>query len=216
MRQSATRNLFLIAAATIVALACVPTLAPAPTPFPTFDETLLGTYIAETANAAATETQVFITPSATPTFTPTPTKTPSATPSPTPTFLYIVPSITMSPTVVAGPSPDSLDYVCVLLGQSPADNSLIPAGSPFSVRWQVKNTGQATWDLNNTDFRYKSGTKMHQQPGYDLYKNVGQNEVIDLIVDMTAPSTPGKYSTAWRLHVGKKEFCPVSVTVTVP
>ncbi len=211
-RNSKTAVLFLLA---LTALACVPTFAPAPTPLPTFDPNSLYTEIAQTANAAATQTQMFITPSATPTFTPPPTKTPSETPTPSPTFIFILPTATPSEQPFGVNKPAGTDYACTLLAQSPQDNSLIPAGSLFSVRWQVQNTGKLAWEGQNVDFLYASGTKMHMQPAYDLYKNVAPGEIVDLIVDMKAPGDPGLYTTKWRLRSGKTYFCSVSVTVNV-
>jgi dipeptidyl aminopeptidase/acylaminoacyl peptidase len=55
------------------------------TPVPTFDPNSIGTFIAETANAASTQTQIFITPSSTPTLTPTSTPTAIFTATPTAT-----------------------------------------------------------------------------------------------------------------------------------
>lgn len=213
LRRTQKNIVFLITAAAI-ALACMPTLAPAPTPIPTFDPNSIGTFIAATANAASTQTGLFTTPSATPTFTPTPTKTPSDTPTPTPTFLFLIPSKTSTPTFVTG-QPGSTDYACTVLAQAPEDNSLISPGSLFSVRWQVKNTGSVAWDANSIDYRYKNGTKMHMKPAYDLYKNVAVGDVVDLIADMTAPATPGVYTTTWKMRVGKTEFCTMTLTVNV-
>jgi hypothetical protein len=214
IRRTQKHILFLVTAAAIV-LACMPTLAPAPTPIPTFDPNSLGTFIAETANAAASQTQVFITPSATSTFTPTPTKTPSDTPTPTQTFIYVISTKTTTPTVATGPAGGSADYACTILAQSPENNSILTTGSVFAVRWQVKNTGLVIWDSNNIDYRYKSGTKMHMKPAYDLYKNVPAGEVADIIVDMKAPATPDTYTTTWKLRMGKTEFCTMTLTIIV-
>ena len=215
MIRSAQKNIFFLVTAAVIMLACMPTFAaPTPTPFPTFDPNALGTFIAATANAASTQTEMFITPSATPTFTPTPSKTPSDTPTPTATFLYLLPTITFTPTFVTG-QPSFTDYACTVLAQAPEDNSLIGPGAVFAVRWQVKNTGLTAWDSNSFDYRYKNGTKMHMKPAYDLYKNVAPGEVADLIVDMTAPTTPGVYTTTWKLRVGKTDFCTMSLTINV-
>jgi hypothetical protein len=205
--------IFLLMAAAVM-LACMPSLAPAPTPLPTFDPNALGTNIAETANAAASQTQVFITPSATPTFTPTVTRTPSDTPTPTPTFLFVLPTIALTSTFVTG-QPGATDYACTVLAQAPEDNSLIGPGALFSVRWQVKNTGAVAWDANSVDYRYKSGTKMHMKPMYDLYKSVMPGDVADIIVDMTSPANPDVYTTTWKMRVGKMEFCTLTLTINV-
>ncbi len=216
MLRSAQRKTFLLITVTVIMLACVPTLAPASTPIPTFDPNSIARSIEETMNAAAAQTQVFITPSATATFTPTSTKTPSITPSPTNTFIFIY----STPTKLATPTfstsqPGQTDYACVMIAQTPEDNSLIGAGVFFSIRWQVKNTGLAVWDSNNMDYRYKSGTKMHSKPAYDLYKDISPGDVADIIVDMTAPTTPGTYAATWKLRAGKTEFCTMTVAIVI-
>ncbi|MDD2923402.1 MAG: NBR1-Ig-like domain-containing protein [Anaerolineales bacterium] len=212
-RSRRTTIVLLIASALI--LACVPTFALAVTPIPTFDPNSIGTSIVETANAAATQTQLFTTPTLTPTFTSTPTKTPSETPTPTKTFIFLFYTPTKTATLSATEKADIKDYACELITQTPEDNNTIGGGGFFSVRWQVKNTGKRIWDSNAIDYRYKSGTKMHQQPVYDLYRNIAVGDVADVIVDMTAPTTPGKYSTAWVIRAGKTEFCKLTLTIEV-
>ena len=214
MIRRAHKKVFLLITAAAIMLACVPTFAPASTPIPTFDPNSVNTSIVQTANAAATQTMLYTTPSLTPTFTSTSTKTPSATPTPTNTFLYLVFSPTASITLTFT-KPPTIEYACELISQSPEDNSLVGAGAFFSVRWQVKNTGTAVWNANNIDYRYKSGTKMHKQDVFDLYKNIAFGEVADIIVDMTAPTKPGKYSTTWKLRVGKTEFCTLTLTINI-
>jgi dipeptidyl aminopeptidase/acylaminoacyl peptidase len=91
------KKLFLIFA--VFMLACgVPGFFAEPTPVPVFDTNSIGTTIAETANAAFTQTQFFVTPSSTPTLTPsvTPTATFTATPTSTRTA---TPTITSTPTI---------------------------------------------------------------------------------------------------------------------
>ncbi len=215
MMRRAQKNVILLMMTTAVILACAPTFAPAVTPIPTFDPNSIGTAIVETANAAAAQTQLFITPTVTPTFTPTATKTPSETPTPTKTFIFLFYTPTKSATPNATDQAGAKDYACELVSQTPEDNNIIGGGGFFSVRWQVKNTGKKIWDSNSMDYRYKSGTKMHQKPAYDLYKDIAVGEVADIIVDMTAPATPGKYSTAWVIRVGKTEFCKLSLTIEV-
>lgn len=214
IRRAQKKTIFMLLAAAII-FACVPTFAPAVTPIPTFDPNSIGTAIIETANAAATQTQLYTTPTVTPTFTPTPTRTPSETPTPTKTFIFLFYTPTKSATPNATDQAGAKEYACELVSQAPEDNNVIGGGGFFSVRWQVKNTGRKIWDANSMDYRYKSGTKMHQKPAYDLYKNIAVGEVADIIVDMTAPTTPGKYSTAWVIRVGKSEFCKLTLTIEV-
>jgi hypothetical protein len=143
-----------------------------------------------------------------------PTKTPSETPTPTNTFLYVLYSPTASKTFTPTKQPTD-DYACALMSQTPEDNSQIGAGTPFSVRWQVKNIGTITWDSGNVDYRYKNGAKMYNQLAYDLNKSIPTGEVADIVVDMTAPAKPGKYETIWVMRFGKREFCKLTLTIKV-
>ncbi|MBI2331088.1 MAG: hypothetical protein HYU84_02755, partial [Chloroflexi bacterium] len=80
--------------ATILILACMPTLGPATTPIPTFDANAPLTAIVLTAGAAATQTALNAPPTATPTV---PTHTPFPTPTATATFLFFVPTSALPP-----------------------------------------------------------------------------------------------------------------------
>ncbi len=214
MIRRAQKNVIFLLVATAIILACVPTLAPASTPIPTFDPNSISTSIVETVNAAATQTGLFTTPTSTPTFTFTPTRTPSETPTPTNTFVFILFSPTASNTITPTKQPAG-NYECTLVSQSPEDNSIIGTNALFSMHWQVKNTGTLVWDSNNADYHYKSGAKLHKQPAYDLPKDVPPDKGIDIVVDMAAPAAIGKYSTTWAIGIGKKEFCKVSLTIKV-
>jgi len=214
MTQSINRKaIFLITAA--VMLACMPTFASA-TPISTFDPNLFNTDIAQTANAAATQTALLLPPTFTSTPTFAPTKTPTVTPTPLADLSYLAFSPTASLTATFATSvAGATDYSCLLIAQSPEDNTVLASGAIFSVRWQVKNTGTVTWGANNIDYRYKSGAKLHKQSVYDLYKDIAPGDFADLIADMKAPATAGAYSTVWRIRVGKKEFCSLTLTIDV-
>lgn len=193
-------------------LACVPALpASNPAPIPTFDPNSINTLIAQTAEAAMTQTALLAPPTHTPTPTLIPTQTPSNTPEPTATFIFIL----NTPTATKNPISGSGALACELTAQSPVDNTVYPPGKDFEVKWTVTNIGTELWDARNMDFIYLSGAKIHKTGALDLPKSVPSGTSIDLTVRMKSPSDSGKYTTAWTLQTGKKQFCKLTLAIEV-
>ncbi len=145
------------------------------------------------------------------TATPVPTSTPFPTfivptlPPPLPTM---VPSVTVTTTSTA--------YSCQVLSQSPWLGKGVVPGYDFDMHWIVKNTGTSTWDQNNVDLRYASGTKFQKfADAVDFSKTVKSGEQIDLAVDMVAPTAYGIYSGYWNIVQSDKVICTVEVQVWV-
>jgi len=201
-----------------MALACVvPSLGtPAPPPL---DPGAVNTFIAQTVNAATTQTAAVLpTSTPTPTLTPTPRNTDTPTPTVTSTVIFILSSPTslVIPTftgVSGGSSSDN--YACQVISVTPANGTSFNARADFDAVWRVKNIGQKTWDRNTVDYYYSSGSKIHKVSGYDLSANVNVGSTADIIVDMTAPKDPGSYSTTWTLQASSKSFCNLSLRITV-
>jgi hypothetical protein len=199
-----------LAVSLILALACVPTLGSTPPPIPTFDPNGPLTAIVLTAGYAATQTAINAPPTATP--TPLPTKTPTNTPSPTATFLFILPTNALPPTQIPlGVSNKELD--CQVLSTEP--KAAIAASTSFIGKWVIANIGTATWLSDNVDYRYSEGDKFHLQSIYDFPANVQPGSTVEVTVDMQAPSTPGEYTTKWRINQGNKLICTMEMKITV-
>lgn len=204
------RTLSLVVAI-VLTLACVPTLGPTPAPIPTFDPNGPLTAIVLTAGFAATQTAINAPPTATPTALPT--KTASPTPTATPTFLFLIPTNSLPPTQIPlGVSEKSLE--CQVLSVEP--KGVVAASSRFIGKWVIANIGKDTWLSANIDYRYQSGDKIHLQSIYDFPANVQPGATVELTVDMQAPSTPGEYTTVWRLYQSNKNFCSMDMIITVP
>ena len=223
MSTRKTKLLYLLTAIAFV-MACGPAIA---TPFPTADPNELNTIIAQTANAALSQTAAAM-PTAT--FTPTLTPTrPSPTSSPTATstviFVLSTPTLQVIPTFTfissggggssSGGGTSSANYACQILSVNPANGSSMNGQTDFDAIWSVKNTGQKTWDKNSVDFVYDSGTKMNKVAGYDLDSNVSSGSTTSLGADMEAPKNSGNYTTTFTLKVGDNEFCKMSITINV-
>jgi hypothetical protein len=204
-------------------LACVPALG---TPaVATVDPNTIGTFIAQTVNAASTQTAAGMPSSTlTPSITPTrPTETPS--PTFTSTVIFLLPSATFTftplPTFTStnaslgGSGSSSDNYACQVTRVDPPNGSTFDARADFDVFWTVRNIGQRNWDRSDVDYIYSSGTKIHKISGYDLPENVRTGNSIELGVDMVAPKDPGTYSTVWTLRRGDNDFCTLRFTIVV-
>lgn len=193
------------------------------TPVPTID-------VEQTLNAARTQaamtvaaeiaSQATATPlPPTPTIAPTATELPSPTPFPTFTPLPPQPTATntlipFTPTITNTSTPT--DYNCNITFVSPAPNTSYDKNADFDAKWTLKNTGTQDWNASDIDVKYVSGEKMHKYNDvYDLAKNVGDGESIDIIVDMKAPNSAGTFRATWGLFFGTRSICQMSVTIVV-
>ena len=199
--------------ALVLVMACVPTIA-APS-VPTTDPNAINTIIAQTANAASTQTAVAMpTFTSTTTFTPTPRNTNTPEPTATATVLFIF--YTPSPVVLPSTSgPSSKSYACQVISVTPAIGTSFAVRTDFDAKWKVKNTGVKDWEGASVDYVYLSGDKIHKVAGYDLGKTVVAGETRELIADMLSPKNPGTYTTNWTLQVGTNAFCTMRLTIVV-
>jgi hypothetical protein len=196
-----------------LAMACsIPSFTPstAPTPDP---GVLVATFIAQTVQAAGTQTVAALpSPTETPFATPTqPTATPTATS--TAILVFFSPTPIVFPTFTAGVSNEN--YACQVTRVSPPNGSVFDPRDDFDVRWTVKNTGKRNWERTDVDYLYMSGAKIHKVSGYDLADDVGIGRLIDLGVDMRAPKDPGTYSTLWSMRRGDTTFCDLRFAIVV-
>lgn len=216
--MATTRKTKLLVWVTALALimACAPALV---TPsVPTVDPGAVGTFIAQTVNAANTQTAASI-----PSLTPSPTITPTvntATPIPTATatviFILSSPTPLVIPTFTSsGGGTSSQNFSCQVTRVSPANGTRFNPRDDFDAFWTVRNNGQKNWDRNSIDYVYSSGAKIHKVSGYDLPKNVRTGNSIDLGVDMQAPKASGTYTTSWVLRRGGQTLCTLTLTIVV-
>jgi hypothetical protein len=216
--MAATRKtkLFVWVTALALIMACAPALG---TPsVPTVDPGAVGTFIAQTVNAASTQTAASI-----PTLTPSPTATPTQnteTPSPTPTATVIFILASSTPIVVptltsSGGGTSSENFSCQVTRVSPANGTRFDPRDDFDAIWTVRNNGQRNWDRNSIDIVYSSGDRIHKVSGYDLDENVRVGNSIDVGVDMQAPKDPGTYNTTWVMRRGDNTFCTMTLTIVV-
>ena len=201
-------------------MACVPSLA---TPLPPVDPNVVNTFIAQTVNAASTQTSAVLpTSTQTATYTPTPRNTDTPTPTSTATVIFILstptPLVIPTFTVVSsggGGGSSSDNFACQVISVSPANGTTFGSRADFDAVWRVRNIGQRQWDRSEIDYRYASGDKIHKVEIYDLPANVPRNGTTDIIVDMVAPRNAGTYSTTWNLNRGARSFCTMTLRIVV-
>ena len=102
---------------------------------------------------------------------------------------------------------------CTVTSTLPTD--AIKVNGSFDTVWTVQNNSGKDWAVNSVDYKYVSGTKMHEIDLYDLKETIKNGESGKIIVDMVAPSKPGLYSTNWAIMSGNTTLCSLSVTVNV-
>ena len=91
----------------------------------------------------------------------------------------------------------------------------IVALSDFDTVWAVKNISGADWLSQSVDYKFISGTKLHQKDTYDFAQTIKNGESGNIMVDMLAPGEPGIYNSTWAIVAGAKTLCTLYMTVTV-
>lgn len=191
------------------------------------------TIIVQTAMAAQTQTAIRLPPSATPSLIPSPTKTSTVTPTPTATILFLIATHTSAPAATSPfiggggsntgtgsgtgggsgfvkPTATPQEWTCRVLSKSPANNTVLVAGTSFKATWTVQNTGTKTWPKQGVDVVYQSGARLNAgKPYYDIPAGVGPGGTVTISVTMEVPKRPKEYSTRWSLMVGRTQFCSV-------
>jgi hypothetical protein len=78
------------------------------------------------------------------------------------------------------------------------DDSLYNSGVRFTKTWRLRNDGECTWEPGTT-WAFISGDLLGAQSpvGVPLAE---PGRIVDISVDMVAPSAPGTYRSYWRLQ----------------
>jgi hypothetical protein len=160
---------------------------------PTAIPGLAYTQAAETVNAALTaaapsSTQMGI---ATPTYTLQPTYTiPPVQPSNSPIPSAVVPTATTVPCNQAKFVKDvTID-----------DGTVMTPGQTFPKTWRLQNVGTCTWS-SSYQLVFDHGDAMGGPASQSLTAGtVAPLQMIDVSVNLTAPSTPGTYKGYWKLR----------------
>ncbi len=164
----------------------------------------------KTGFAQTAEVQATLTSAAMPTATETPIPEPTSTPTLEPTQTPI-----LSPT----PEEDAPPAVGVnraqLIAQVPADNTTIQPGEAFTVTWTMENTGTSTWTVNYY-IEHAFGAQLDAGDKVFLWLTVPPDTSLPISVDLTAPDTPGTYTSNWKLFdANENAFYDFSLSIVV-
>ena len=83
------------------------------------------------------------------------------------------------------------------VSQNYADGYQIRPGRAITITWAVKNVGTTGWSTDYT-YRHFGGVGAAKEI-YNFTKTVPADAVTNISVTFTTPTTPGNYSTWWKL-----------------
>jgi len=208
MKSNSRRALQLILASVLLLMGCDVSTFILPEQIPTSNPNVVHLMVVQTAAAAATETAGFIPPILTSTLTPFPTQTPVNSPTVTPTFIFLLATSTSASSGAA--CDDAAIFVSDL---TIPDNTVENPGQSFVKTWVLQNTGSCTWGGGYT-LNFVSGTQMGGR-NTSVGSSVAPGEQAQISVTMTAPTTAGEYTGAWRLNNASGESFGETVDVVI-
>jgi hypothetical protein len=131
---------------------------------------------------------------------------PTANPLPTSSFptATLLPSATQMPTIPVLPTSQPIVPIAVpclhMSGNDvnyPDNTKLVP-GTAFTKTWRLYNNGSCTWP-KSTVLYFVSGDQMGAPASVALPKDVLSGSIVDISVNMVAPSAEGTYTGNWKL-----------------
>ncbi|GLT53791.1 hypothetical protein SLA2020_270390 [Shorea laevis] len=81
------------------------------------------------------------------------------------------------------------------------DGTMMAPSTPFTKIWRLRNTGTLTWP-RGTQLVWIGGDRYSDAPAVELEipaNGVPVDQVLDIAVDFTAPASPGRYTSYWRM-----------------
>lgn len=119
------------------------------------------------------------------TSTPVPTNTPVPTATPVPN--------TLTPTTAPCLAAKFLEHINIPPGTK------FTGGTKFTKIWRVKNIGSCAWYSTYT-MVLVSGDGMGGGSDTTINAAVAPGQMVDLMIDLTAPKNDGRYKSAWMLY----------------
>lgn len=93
------------------------------------------------------------------------------------------------------------------------DGSEMRAGAAFRKTWAIRNTGSTTWTADY-ELVAVGGEAMGDTQRVAVGR-VAPQEVVEVSVDLTAPTTPGRAVGRWRMHNGRGEAFGSTIFVAI-
>ncbi len=113
-----------------------------------------------------------------------------STPSPT--------SFIVQPSATGGPI-ECVDLAAFVADVTFPDGSILDPGEPFLKIWSLQNSGSCSWTPSYS-IVFFGGERMGASSVIALATTVPPDDIVNLAVDMIAPTVPGTYQGFWRLR----------------
>jgi hypothetical protein len=192
---------------------CIPIVPKTPVAVtPVNIQPVVSTYVAQTV--AVYQSQIAPTEAGVPILSETAFITDTPTPIITPTPLIL----TSTPTATATPC----DQVRFINDITVPNGTVLEPDTQFTKVWRVQNTGACTWG-DDYAIVYVSGSRMNADYVVSLPEEVVPEQIVDIPVNMIAPTKKGTYTGYWQLRnasgvlfgLGKDAAESFSVTIKV-
>ena len=96
---------------------------------------------------------------------------------------------------------------------SAPDGGEVRAGAPFRKTWAIRNTGSTTWS-DSYELAFVGGEALGDTRRVPVGR-VAPQEVVEVSVELTAPSTPGRAVGRWRMRNGRGEAFGSTLFVSI-
>ena len=158
----------------------------------------------QTVNAKLTSAALETKPAASQ-IVPTESGVNTTTPNPDQTRSPGAPSNTATEAVKTPDVPCDLGMAAIPIDVTIPDDTVMAPGNTFTKIWRIKNAGTCTWTTAYS-VAFFSGEQMNAATNVPLSKPLSPGQVIDLAVDMTAPTGPGTYQGNWKLRNAEQKL----------
>lgn len=118
----------------------------------------------------------------------------AATNTPESTFT-VAPADTQAVPPTETPKPCNAAY---FESETIPDGTEFETGESFTKTWRIRNIGTCTWNTNY-ELLFSSGDQMGGPNSKNLTQSVAPNEVVDVAVDLEAPTSEGTYKGIWNI-----------------
>ena len=158
----------------------------------------------QTVNARLTSAAQETKPTATQ-IAPTESGVKTATPNPNLTRSPDDPTKAATEAVKTPDTPCDLGMAAIPIDVTIPDDTIMAPGNTFTKIWRIKNAGACTWTTAYS-VAFFSGEQMSAAANVSLSKSVSPGQVIDLAVEMTAPTETGTYQGNWKLRNAEQKL----------
>ena len=113
-------------------------------------------------------------------------------------------------------APTDIDEATFVSDVTIDPGTVLQPGQKFIKTWRIRNTGTRIW-TRDYKLAFASDNQMGGPANIPLPRNVAPNDVIDLSVELTAPTTAARHKSTWKLRNAQGVLFddPVSVDIQV-